>query len=369
MKRTLSIFTLSIAAFFLIAAAPSVTNIFKSVTANTNGVVQWPLTLSMSNGTVKSLTVSNNITVLGTNIGGYFSGDGSGLTNLSVAGGSATNAVSKILTNGVQLFNGVTNLNFTNYGVAPSAVGGTVTIDLTQGNATDATKVSTNSGTLWTGRLIGGGSTNFGITNATIYGGSFTNLTNSTATSSRIAAYDASGVLTNASASVTEANYLVGVTGGLQTNIDNRATSAQLTAATNVLVDTNTYRAGTNIFDSATRWTNANVSGGLLTLDFAPAAAGNVACTPGADFRLALTNIPTALPAGKTILLKLQGGTANYIVTMPGGFSLTNRFFNVHSNSYVLPANQHALMCFTFPGNGANGTFSNGFYYWTTNAP
>ena len=162
---------------------PSGLSIFRSVTANTNGVIQWPMTLALSNATAQRIYVTNGIAI-GTNsfdtnslyaTGSIralmFIGDGSQLTGISgSAGGIASNGGS-----------GVANV----------------------------------------------------FSNATIRGGSFTNLTNATATASRAATYDANGALTNSVVTVTELAHVSGVTGGIQTNIDNR-------------VDTNTFRQFTN---------------------------------------------------------------------------------------------------------------------------
>jgi hypothetical protein len=61
-------------------------------------------------------------------------------------------------------------------------------------------------------------------TNAQIYAGSWTGrLTNQNAgVASKAAVYDAAGVLTNSATTATEVGYLAGVTGGIQTNIDAR---------------------------------------------------------------------------------------------------------------------------------------------------
>lgn len=145
---------------------------------------------------------------------------------------------------------------------------------------------------------------------------------------------------------------------------------SQLTAATNVLVDTNTYRLGTNLW-TWNQYTNAVTNGAnLLVLDFRIGAADNVDCYPQGNFTLALTNIPVAGTGGKSIALHLHGTNVNITVAMPGGGSLTNRFGGTNMTSYILPANQHASMGFDFKPHAANGTtFTNGRYYWITNAP
>jgi hypothetical protein len=157
-------------------------------------------------------------------------------------------------------------------------------------------------------------------------------------------------------------------------NVSNLTASATVTAAsfagaaTNTLVDTNTFRQSTNLV-TFNQYTNALTNGsGLFTLDFSNAAADNVFFAPSENFTLHLTNLPQSLPGGKSIALELRGTNVNVTLTMPA--TLTNRYGGVHAATYIIPANQRPRMGFTFPGNSNNATtFTNGSYYWLTNAP
>lgn len=203
MKRIIASIGLLLSFAITALAQPSGLSPSRSVTANTNGVIQWPMTLALSNATAQRIYVTNGVAI--------------GTNNFDTNSLYATGSIRALMFigDGSQLT-----------GISVGAVG-----------------IASNGGS---------GVANI-FSNATIRGGSFTNLTNATATASRAATYDANGALTSSVVTVTELEHVSGVTGGIQTNIDNR-------------VDTNTFRLFTNSLGTAAYSNSASFQPASSTL-------------------------------------------------------------------------------------------------------
>lgn len=175
-------------------------------------------------------------------------------------------------------------------------------------SAASLTTVSNSVTTLQT--QLPGYATNYGasLTNAAITGGTVTSQTNTDLTASRALVSDANKKLSSSSVTSTELGYVSGVTSAIQTQIDAKATAANLTTVSNTVttqgntLSTNTallngtnVLTGTNNFTGTVLITNAasTISGngaGLTNLNGAKIASGFM--RPILWTNLYITNIP-----------------------------------------------------------------------------
>lgn len=113
----------------------------------------------------------------------------------------------------------------------------------------------------WRTALGASGTSGGSLTNTALVGGSATGLTNTDLTASRVVVSSASKVLASSTVTTTELAHLSGVTGGVQTNIDARVSSAVLAGyvtnlagnATNAALVGGTVTSQTNLDLTASR--------------------------------------------------------------------------------------------------------------------